>query len=128
MGLGLSLGLVQWWRLQVGLGLRLLLHLDLLWLVARMVLELGGSGTVFTEATGLSCTVNLTQSVQCLALSVLQQVCLALEYSDVPSVTLHGLLKFAAFQTLLCSNAMQVLMEVQTCPLCLCEFGINHIS
>lgn len=37
-----------------------------------------------------------------------------LEHSDVPRVALHGLLKFAALQTLLCSNAMQVLMEVQT--------------
>lgn len=128
MGLGLNLGQVQWYRLWVGLGLRLLLHLDLLWLVVRMVLELWGSCSVLAETTGLSCTVDLTQSVQCLTLSVLQQVCLALEDSDVPGVALHGLLKFAAFQTLLCSNAMQVLMEVQTCPLCLCELGVDDIS
>lgn len=37
-----------------------------------------------------------------------------LEDSDVPGVALHGLLELAAFQTLLCSDAMQVLMEVQT--------------
>lgn len=43
-----------------------------------MVLKLWGSCTIFTEATGLSCTVDLTQSVQRLALSVLQQICLAL--------------------------------------------------
>lgn len=60
------------------LGLRLLLYLDLLWLWVRMVLELWGSISVFTKATGLSCTVNLTQGVQCLVLRMLQQVCLAL--------------------------------------------------
>lgn len=37
-----------------------------------------------------------------------------LEDSDVPSVALHGLLKFATFQALLGSNTMQVLVEVQT--------------
>lgn len=37
-----------------------------------------------------------------------------LEDSDVPSVALHGLLELAAFQTLLCSNTVQVLVEVQT--------------
>lgn len=46
-----------------------------------------------------------------------QGICCAshLEDSDVPCVALHGLLKFAAFQTFLCPDAMQVLMEVQTC-------------
>lgn len=82
LGLGLSLGLVQWWGLWVGLGLGLglllLLYLDLLWLVVGVVLELGGRCSVLTEATGLSCTVDLAQSVQGLALSVLQQVGLAL--------------------------------------------------
>lgn len=37
-----------------------------------------------------------------------------LKHSDVPSVALHGFLKFAAFEALLCSDAVQVLMEVQT--------------
>lgn len=86
LGLGLSLGLVHWWcrRLWMGLRLRLLLllHLDLQRLVVRMMLELWGSGSVFTEATGLSCTVDLTQRVQCLALGMLQQVCLALRDGD----------------------------------------------
>lgn len=43
-----------------------------------MVLELGGSCSVLTEATGLSGTVDLTQRVQRLALGVFQQVGLAL--------------------------------------------------
>ena len=36
-----------------------------------------------------------------------------LEHNDVPSIALHGLLKFSALQALLGSNAVQVLMEVQ---------------
>lgn len=78
LGLGLILGVVQRWGLWVGLGLRLLLYLDLLRLVVRVVLELGGCCSVLTEATGLSCAVDLSQGVQCLALGVLQEVCLAL--------------------------------------------------
>lgn len=78
VGYGLSLGLMQRWGLWVGLSRRLLQYLDLLRLVVRVVLELGGRRSVLTEPTGLSCTVDLTQSVQGLALSVLQQVCLAL--------------------------------------------------
>lgn len=77
LGCGLCLGLVQRWGLQVGLGLRLL-NLGLLWLVVRVVLELGGSCSVLTETTGLSGAVDLTQCVQSLALGVLQQVGLAL--------------------------------------------------
>lgn len=42
------------------------------------MLELGGSCSVLTETTGLSGTVDLTQSVQGFALGVLQQVGLAL--------------------------------------------------
>lgn len=93
-----------------------------------MVLELWGSCSVLTEATGLGGTVDLTQVVQRLALSVLQQVCLALEHGDVPGVALHRLLQFAALQTFLRSDAMQILMEVQTCPLCLCELGVDDVS
>lgn len=79
VGYGLSLGLMQRWGLWVGLSRRLRLYLDLLrLLVVRVVLELGGRRSVLTEPTGLSCTVDLTQSVQGLALSVLQQVRLAL--------------------------------------------------
>ena len=78
--LGLGLGLVRWWRLWVGLGLRLLLYLDLLkWVVLRR-LEPGGGCSVFTEAAGLSCTVDLTQVVQGLTLGVFQQVGLALRF------------------------------------------------
>ena len=42
------------------------------------MLELGGGGSVLTQTTRLGCTVDLTQRVQRLALSMLQQVCLAL--------------------------------------------------
>lgn len=69
-----SLG--QGWRLRMDLGLRLLLYLNRG--VVGRVLELGGSRSVLTEATGLSGAVDLTQSVQCFTLSVLQQVGLAL--------------------------------------------------
>lgn len=65
-------------RVRVGLGLRRLLYVDLLRLVERVVLQLRGSGSVLTEAAGLSRTVDLTQRVQGLALCVLQQVRLAL--------------------------------------------------
>lgn len=37
-----------------------------------------------------------------------------LEDSDVPSVALHGLLKFTPLQALLGANPVQVLVEVQT--------------
>lgn len=65
-------------RVRVGLGLRRLLYVDLRRLVERVVLQLRGSGSVLTEAAGLSRTVDLTQRVQGLALGVLQQVRLAL--------------------------------------------------
>lgn len=74
--LGLDFGLIKRMRLWVELGWRLLLYLQ--WLVLRMVLQLWGSCSIFIEAAGLSCIVDLTQSVQCLALGMLQQVCLAL--------------------------------------------------
>lgn len=75
----LRLGQVRCGRLRVRFGLRLLLHLDLR---RRMVLELWGGCAVLTEATGLSCTVDLTQRVQRLTLSVLQQVGLALRQRE----------------------------------------------
>lgn len=65
-------------RVWVGLGLRRLLDVDLRRLVERVVLQLRGSGSVLTEAAGLSRTVDLTQRVQGFALGVLQQVRLAL--------------------------------------------------
>lgn len=37
-----------------------------------------------------------------------------LKNCDVPRIALHGLLKFASFETLLRSDAMQVFVEVQT--------------
>lgn len=51
---------------------------ELLELLLRMVLLLWGSRFILTETAGLGRTVDLTQCVQCLALSVLQQVRLAL--------------------------------------------------
>lgn len=80
----LWLSLVQRRGLGQCLSRRLLLNLEqlellgLLGLLLRMVLLLWGSRFILTETAGLSCTVDLTQCVQCLALSVLQQVRLAL--------------------------------------------------
>lgn len=77
----LWLSLVQRRGLGQCLSCRLLLNLEqleLLGLLLRVVLLLWGSRFILTETAGLSCTVDLTQRVQCLALSVLQQVRLAL--------------------------------------------------
>lgn len=74
LGLGLRWGVVERRR---GLDRRRLL--DLWRLVDGVVLELRGGRSVLAEATGLSCTVDLTQGVQGLALGVFQQVGLALK-------------------------------------------------
>lgn len=78
--MGVSLRCSLWWSLEQRLCLsqRLLLNLDLLGLLKRMVLLLWGSCFALGETTGLSCTVDLAECVQGLALSVLQQVRLAL--------------------------------------------------
>lgn len=72
--MGESLRCSPWLRLVRGLrlghGLLLLLQLG--------VLLLGGSCFVLAQTAGLSCTVDLTERVQRLALGVLQQVRLAL--------------------------------------------------
>lgn len=62
--------------LRLGQGLQLL---QLLELQLRLgVLLLGGRRLVLAQTAGLSCTVDLTERVQRLALGVLQQVRLAL--------------------------------------------------
>lgn len=60
------------------------------------MLELGGSGSVLTETTGLSRTVDLTQRVERLTLGVLQQVCLALRMRqrERPLVTTHNHIRY----------------------------------
>lgn len=75
------LRLVRGLRLGQGLLLLLLqlLELQLLELQLRLgVLLLGGRRFVLAQTAGLSCTVDLTERVQRLALGVLQQVRLAL--------------------------------------------------
>lgn len=71
-------------------------------------------GSGIADPAGYSLKMNTWVSV---VLKDTSQVGLSpshLEDSDVPGVALHGLLKLAAFQTFLCSNTMQVLVEVQT--------------
>lgn len=54
------------------------------------MLELWGSCSILTETTGLSGAVDLAQSVQCLALGMLQQICLALSQKQRPLSTTHN--------------------------------------
>lgn len=63
--------------LRLGQGLQLLLQLQELQLRLGVLL-LGGRRLVLAQTAGLSCTVDLTERVQRLALGVLQQVRLAL--------------------------------------------------
>lgn len=79
LGLGLGLGLrLEMVRLGWMVGLGLVLGLRLQW----RVLELRGGSSVLAQATGLGGTVDLTQSVQSLTLSVLQEVRLTLRERD----------------------------------------------